>query len=128
MEARECGLTALYNRVHSDVCLDSDIQSFRNILKEMDEAVISAYGWSDVQLDHDFHPEFGKTRFTVSESARKEILRRLMKLNAERFTDESRRGLRDKKGTKKPPPIESEDLFGLRRSLFDDQPTLGELV
>ena len=41
-------------------------------------------------------------RFTISESARREVLARLLKLNHERYAEEVKQGLHDKKGKAKP--------------------------
>ena len=50
-------------------------------------------GWDDLDLDHGFHevaylPENNCMRFTVSETTRVEILRRLSELNRDRFDEE----------------------------------------
>jgi hypothetical protein len=39
-------------------------------------------------------------RYTISEEARGEVLRRLLRLNHERYEEEVRQGLHDKKKTK----------------------------
>lgn len=54
----------------------------------MDETVLKAYGWTDINLAHDFYeveylPENDRIRYTISPAARKEILKRLLKLNHE---------------------------------------------
>jgi len=64
------------------------IFELRRLHKEMDETVLKAYGWSDVNLVHDFYevdylPENDNIRFTISPDARREILKRLLKLNHE---------------------------------------------
>jgi len=58
----------------------------RNLHVEMDNAVLDAYGWSDIQLRHDFYevdylPENDRVRYTIHPDARKEVLRRLLELN-----------------------------------------------
>ena len=67
----------------------------------MDKAVAAAYGWSDLDLGHGFHETKQGTRFTISESARREVLARLLKLNHERYAEEVEQGLHDKKGKAK---------------------------
>lgn len=42
------------------------------------------------KLRHDFHETAQGVRFTVSESARREVLSRLLKLNHERYEEETR--------------------------------------
>jgi len=64
------------------------ILTLRNLHKEMDETVLKAYGWEDIDLAHDFYevdylPENDRIRYTISPEARKEILKRLLKLNHE---------------------------------------------
>ena len=51
---------------------------------------MAAYGWEDVQLDHGFHTYRQMERWTVSPSARVEILDRLLELNHERARAEGR--------------------------------------
>ncbi len=51
---------------------------------ELDRAVMDAYGWGDVPLDHGFHTYRQLTRWTVSPSARVEILDRLLEENYRR--------------------------------------------
>ncbi|HMV77224.1 MAG TPA: hypothetical protein PL048_01735 [Leptospiraceae bacterium] len=59
----------------------------------MDNAVRDAYGCSDIDLEHGFHQTRQGIRFAISEKARKEILKRLLKLNHSRFEEEKRAGL-----------------------------------
>ena len=56
----------------------------RDIHVELDEAVMAAYGWDDVPLDHGFHTYRQMTRWTVSPAARVEILDRLLEENHRR--------------------------------------------
>ena len=92
------GFTALYNRFHDPSCLDEDIVSLRGLHRQMDEAVISSYGWNDISLGHDFRevpylPEKDCLRHTITEPARVEILERLASLNRERYQEEVEQGL-----------------------------------
>ncbi|SEQ03117.1 N-6 DNA Methylase [Hyunsoonleella jejuensis] len=78
------------------------IFKLRELHKEMDEAVLAAYGWQDIQLRHDFYevdylPENDRVRYTIHPDARKEVLKRLLLLNHERFEDEVKQGLHKKK-------------------------------
>jgi len=85
MNQRRVGLTALYNLVNNpDVRDDPDIERIREIHVEVDEAVMSAYGWNAIPLDHGFHTYRQLERWTVSPTARIEILDRLLQLNHER--------------------------------------------
>jgi hypothetical protein len=49
----------------------------------MDRAVLDAYGWADVDLDHEFRGEGKEARYTLSEGGKEELLRRLLELNFE---------------------------------------------
>ena len=58
MLRRDLGLTKLYNLVNDPDIADSadaDVARMREIHVELDQAVMDAYGWGDVQLDHGFH-------------------------------------------------------------------------
>ncbi|HDR8993301.1 TPA: hypothetical protein QDA93_006004 [Burkholderia vietnamiensis] len=92
------GLTKLYNRFHSDAERNTRIERLRVLQREMDAAVISAYGWDDLDLEHGFHavpylPVSDRIRFTISETARVEVLRRLSELNRQRYEEEVAKGL-----------------------------------
>ena len=97
MADRQEGLTKTYNRFHDSDKTDDDIQKLRDLHVEMDNAVASAYGWIDLNLDHGFHETKQGIRFTISEPARREVLQRLLKLNHERYAEEVKQGLHDKK-------------------------------
>lgn len=82
------------------------IFKLRELHLQMDEAVLDAYGWNDIALKHDFYevdylPENDRIRYTIHPEARKEILKRLLQLNHERYAEEVSAGLHDKKGAKK---------------------------
>ena len=52
----------------------------------LDLAVRDAYGWQDLDLEHDFHevetlPENDRVRYTISPAARREVLKRLLAEN-----------------------------------------------
>ena len=106
MTATQQGLTKTYNRFHDRDETDPDIQTLRTLHIEMDNAVCAAYGWDDLLtgegLNHDFHQTKQGQRFTISDTARREILDRLLQLNHQRYAEEVKQGLHDKKGKKKP--------------------------
>ncbi len=94
MKDKGIGLTKLYNVFHSLASNDKVIIALRDLHRQVDNAVICTYDWDDIDLDHDFHkvpylPENDQVRFTISEPARLEVLRRLSKLNKERFNAQS---------------------------------------
>ncbi len=147
------GLTKLYNRFHTppeqeknkkQKTKNKKLELLRDLHVEMDNAVRDAYGW-DFDLEHGWiktvttqekkDRKTGKVttvekvdwRFTISEAARQEVLRRLLELNHEIYEQEVAEGLHDKgkkgkaaskaKGAKrgrKPKDEKSEtlDLFG----------------
>lgn len=110
LKKRDWGLTRLANSLNDPGCDDSDIQGVRSLLNELNQRVLEAYGWSDIELNHGFHlvdylPEGRNLRYTISESARLEVLRRLSELNRQRYEEEIAQGLNGKaasSGTRKP--------------------------
>ena len=58
MIARDEGLTIIYNRFHNPEETNSQIMQLRRLHSEMDQAVLNAYGWSNIPtscgfgLDH----------------------------------------------------------------------------
>lgn len=100
MASLQEGLTMAYNRFHERLDNAGAVIELRKLHVEMDKIVAGAYGWTDLDLDHDFHETPQGTRFTISEPARREVLDRLLALNHERYAEEVRQGLHDKKGAK----------------------------
>lgn len=85
MLRRDLGLTKLYNLVNDPEILgDPDVDRMRLIHVELDEAVMDAYGWSDISLNHGFHTYRLMRRWTVCPEARVEILDRLLEENHRR--------------------------------------------
>lgn len=92
------GITKTYNQVHSSEQQQDGIKALREVHCQIDIAVARAYGWDDIDLEHGFHevpylPENDRIRFTVSEPARVEVLRRLSELNRLRYQEEVAAGL-----------------------------------
>src|SRR6185437_15277548 len=112
------GLTDLYNLFHDPALMPelvtkslgeratitgdegfARIQRMRELHRELDQAVLTAYGWhtdSDfgpaLALRHDFHPldflpENDRIRLTLHPEARREVLARLLKLNHQRAAE-----------------------------------------
>jgi len=104
MKKRNEGLTKTYNRFHDPDESSAVIQTLRELHIEMDQAVAAAYGWTDLVLGHDFHETKQGVRFTISDATRREVLQRLLKLNHERYAEEVKQGLHEKKkpSAKKP--------------------------
>ena len=87
MLRRELGLTDLYNLINNpdySIGFDTDVDRIRNIHRRIDEAVIAAYGWDDIELNHGFYTYRGMTRWSVCDEARDEILDRLLEENHRR--------------------------------------------
>lgn len=91
------GLTKTYNRFHDQGEQSEDIARLRALHVEMDQAVAAAYGWSDLDLGHGFHATKQGERYTLSEPARRTVLDRLLALNHQRYEEEVRAGLHEKK-------------------------------
>jgi hypothetical protein len=95
MLGRHEGLTKTYNRFHNQAEHSQDIVELRRLHVEMDQAVAVAYGWDELDLGHSFHETKQGLRYTISESARRTILDRLLALNHQRYADEVALGLHD---------------------------------
>lgn len=92
MLRRVLGLTNLYNLVNDPSlpdATDSDVARLRAIHVEVDEAVMDAYGWSDIVLNQGFHTYRQMERWTMSPAARVEILDRLLEENHRRAAAEA---------------------------------------
>ena len=112
MQSLWLGLTKIYNLFHSKTLTPDLIAKtskknnetatagydalleLRRLHFEMDLAVCNAYGWQDLDLEYDFHeieylPENDRTRFTISSSARREVLQRLLVENHSRAKSET---------------------------------------
>jgi hypothetical protein len=145
MQTTQLGLTKTYNRFHDPNDTAIDIQQLRELHIQMDYAVMKAYGWLDLvmgngelvmgngaitnhqspitdyqptitnPLNHNFHQTKQGLRFTISETARRDILDRLLALNHQRYAEEVKAGLHDKsKGKKK-----KEKVVDKRQTVLD---------
>ncbi|GIF09683.1 Eco57I restriction-modification methylase domain-containing protein [Actinoplanes siamensis] len=121
MNSRQIGLTRLYNLVN-DVGLsgdsDGDVARIRQLHVQLDEAVMAAYGWADVSLEHGFHTYRQMTRWTVSPAARVEILDRLLAENLRRAAAQEK--------SEKPKKVAAKSVRGSSRRpvMNEDQGTL----
>jgi hypothetical protein len=125
---RQEGLTKTYNRFHNPDETAPDIAHLRELHVEMDNAVATAYGWDPsagsgqaLDLDHGFHETPQGTRFTISEAARREVLTRLLQLNHERYAEEVRQGLHEKKAKKR---TRRKHTSGRKKKTDENQPRL----
>ncbi|MEL1244001.1 type IIL restriction-modification enzyme MmeI [Flavobacterium sp. DGU11] len=141
----QLGLTKIYNLFHSENIQEStdpndnriqylkkhlekkglicdykfvieNIIKLRELQIQIDQAVLAAYEWNDIQLNHGFYdleylPENDRFRFTIHPTARKEILKRLLLLNLQRY-DEERKfvSLQTNIGEKKQTVVTSKNL------------------
>jgi hypothetical protein len=110
MTSRGDGLTQIYNQFHNSNERDVEINILREKQRGIDFAVLNAYGWSDIDLGHDFYhvpylPENDNQRYTISESARVEVLRRLAELNRQRYRNEIDQGLHKRKPQRSKTPV-----------------------
>ncbi|MGF6153709.1 Eco57I restriction-modification methylase domain-containing protein [Pseudomonas fluorescens] len=88
------GMTKFYNDLHDPANTNSAVQQLRELQSKINQAVIDAYGFDELDLELGFHevaylPEGKNTRFTISESVREGLLYRLAMLNKERYELES---------------------------------------
>ena len=119
MLSKQEGLTAILNRFHNEKEKNADIAHLHELHMEMDNAVAAAYGWSDLDLGHGFHETPQGVRFTISEPARREVLARLLQLNHERYEEEVKAGLHEKKKTS---PRPSPSGRGRKSNNAEDAP------
>lgn len=87
---RGVGLTEIYNMFHAEREAAPDILQLRHLHEQLNATVISAYGWTDISASMGFFtaerlPKGKNLRFTLSDSARRELLHRLLGLNLQRF-------------------------------------------
>jgi hypothetical protein len=87
MERRSLGLTKLYNLVNDPntrTGADPDIDRMRALHSDLDLVVMRAYGWDDITPSPGFYEYRQMTRWTVSPTARVEIIDRLLEENHRR--------------------------------------------
>jgi hypothetical protein len=96
------GLTTTYNRFHDPNEDASSIVRLRELHEVMDRAVLDAYGWTEIQPNCEFIPEFDdeddedengrcrkkKYRYRWPDEIRDEVLARLLELNRQRALEE----------------------------------------
>lgn len=92
------GLTKTYNRFHSSSEESEVIAKLRSLHEQMDQAVLNAYGWSDLRpvpeflADYDDDAGDASYRLRWPDNIRDQILGRLMELNARNAADEAAQG------------------------------------
>jgi len=120
------GLTELSNKLNDSQEADPIVLELRALHVELDAAVLSAYGWTDIVPSYEFSGDYsnedgslGAVRYNFTEETRDEIIRRLLALHAERIAAEKNAAhvavATLEKGEKKKKPKDSSgpDLFNL---------------
>ena len=99
------GLTKIYNRFHDPAESSADILELRELHRNMDQAVLDAYGWSDLKSDCKFLLDYEEEkddesnirkkpwRYRWPDDIRDQALARLLALNAQRAEQERLTGL-----------------------------------
>ena len=93
---------------------DKDIIKMRSLHQQIDITIAKAYGWNDLDLEHDYYaveylPGNEFLRYTISEKARNEILLRLALLNKQRYEKEQLSAPKKAKSKPSPKPTKSAD-------------------
>lgn len=120
------GLTDLYNMMHSPLKMDTEIDRLREAHIQIDKEATASYGWEDINLGHDFYnvpylPENDNVRFTISNTARIEILRRLLELNRHRYEEEVAEGLHANRNARPPSPTRRRTSVNTSQLLLDKE-------
>ena len=137
MQSLWLGLTKVYNLFHSrDLSHEMVTQvskrdaetaaagyeallELRRLHVALDIAVRDAYGWQDLDLQHNFHevetlPENDRVRYAISPAARREVLKRLLAENHARSKSEAKNPMPrpTRSGRKRTAAADGPDLFG----------------
>lgn len=112
------GLTKIYNKFHDPQVTEIQVVELRRIQVDMDQAVCAAYGWQDIGLDHGFHETKQGIRYTISGTARSEVLARLLALNHLRHAEEQAKqaaqpATKPTKRSRKPKDADNQVLMDL---------------
>lgn len=84
------GITPAMNRFHDSTDNASEVVRARELQRLIDEVVIKAYGWDDLDLTYEFADRGIGERYGLKEETRKELLRRLVKLNNEYWEEQQK--------------------------------------
>lgn len=93
MESNEQGLTRFYNEFHNPQKLNDRLRDLREMQSAINRTLAGLYDWADLDLTCNFEPvgylpSGSNLRFTISEAARLDVLRRLSQKNAERLAEQ----------------------------------------
>jgi hypothetical protein len=131
------GLTDTYNRFHNPEEYAPDILKLRELHQEMDCAVLSAYGWEDLELkcefilDYEIEEEENEDkprsrtkkkpyRYRWGEALHDEILARLLELNQQRYEAEKLGG----KHAEKKGKSQGKKGSKVKKNQGEDKPTI----
>jgi hypothetical protein len=89
MRRRQIGLTDLYSLVNGADTRDPDVTSIRNWHADIDHAVVAAFGWPSIDIEHGIFEYRRLRRWTVEPASRIEIIDRLLAENLRRAKAES---------------------------------------
>jgi hypothetical protein len=89
------------------------IRVLRELQTKIDIEILTTFGWNDISLNHNFYeleylPENDRIRFAIHKNSRKEILKRLVSLNHDRYKAEPQALTKMKK---KSPKMTDSNLF-----------------
>ena len=90
------GYTAIFNEYHCPENASGVVEALRKVRVAIDRSATAAYGLGYLDLGHGFHETKQGVRYTISESARRIVLDRLLALNHQRYAEEVKAGLHDK--------------------------------
>lgn len=125
MREHSIGVGAFMNMLHDESCSDSRILGFRSALRELDDAIFESYGWSDLEIEHQFRVIGKGTRLGLAPHLAKEVMGRLKALNIAYSKDESSREtprrrsptISDRVAMPSPGPSKTADLFSASNNL-----------
>lgn len=92
-DVRQIGFTAVYNLVHSQNENAEDVVLLRELIVQLDRAVLAAYGWEDIEPHYQFIETKRGSRFSIDGVSRFKVLQRLSALNRQRYEEEVGRRL-----------------------------------
>jgi predicted RecB family endonuclease len=101
--SRGIGAREAYNMIDSSSELSTDVAELRMLIAKIDDFVLSSYGWGDIELSYGFYKTTQGVRFSFTETARLEILQRLLGLNHKRYEEEVAQGLHSSSKGRTPP-------------------------
>jgi hypothetical protein len=115
MAAREIGLTNVFNLVHdASTSGQSEIDEIRRRQQVLDETVLAAYGWSDIDTEYGFHEFRKERRWTFAPHVSQEVLDRLLEENHRRAALQPVRDV----GKRSPRSKQTNQLIDVQEKMF----------